>query len=276
MRVAIVHHPVTFYYNYIYFVRKLIADIPVPFCNLQSFELLVTHEEHMREEDVFKVMREFLSLCKRHHSDLNQILIFEDIYKNEVIDYLKGVFYSKDPHDLQNLLDGLRKEMANDIGGMQDSSTEQTFTLLKEVQTHTFTLASLRNLGTLCKEDKKVDQRFQKLTIQRIHEIVGSVTKVTKGKTIIFKGNYMSLREVLMEVEQVSEVHIVAEHCLRVDTDLTLPGVNLLVASPDIKIMCPVKWDVRINSQFQFSAALSWISLSHSDLLTCWLVKRCF
>ena len=83
----------------------------------------------MRQDDVSKVMREFLSLCRRYRSDLNQILKFEDIYKNKVIDYLKGVFNSKDAHDLQMLLGGIRKEKENVIDGRT-----QTFTLLKEVQ----------------------------------------------------------------------------------------------------------------------------------------------
>ena len=65
--------------------------------------MLVGHEEHMTEEDGMKVMKEFLLLCKRRHGELDQILIFEDIYKTAVVDYLKGVFYSKDTHDLRDV-----------------------------------------------------------------------------------------------------------------------------------------------------------------------------
>ena len=136
--------------------------------------------------------------------------------------------------------------MANVIDGKEDSSTEQTFSLLKEVQAKTFSLTSCKALGTLYKEDKKVNQRLRKLTIQYIHEFVSPVIKVTKGKTLVLEGKYLSLNEAVMEREQVTEVHIVAEYCLRVDTELKLKGVNLFVASPDIKIMCPVTWDVSI------------------------------
>ena len=56
----------------------------------------------------------------------------------------------------------------------------------------------------------------------------------------------MSLKVVLKGIEQVAEVHIHADYCLRVDTDVLFPGTNLVVISPDIKVMCPVRWDVSI------------------------------
>ena len=199
-------------------------------------------------------MKEFWSLCKSHLGDLNQILILEDIYKKTIVDYLKGIFYSKDTSNLQELINGLRKEKGDVIGGRQDSSTEQTFSLLKQVQSHALRLSSLKTLGKLRKQDKHVDQRFHELTIRQIHEFSRHITKEMKKDTIILQGKYISLKDAKdalnVETEQVSEVHIVAEYCLRVDTNVILPGINLVVTSPDIKVMCPVNWDVS-NCQHQ-------------------------
>ena len=209
---------------------------------------MVGQQKYLSEEDVFKLMKEFLALCKRHLRDQNQILKLEDIYKKTIVDYLKGIFYSKDTSDLQKLLDGLRKEKRNVIEGRQDSTTAQTFSLLNQVQSHTLGLSSLKTLGKLREEDKHVDKQFRELTIQHIHEFIDYITKEIQKDTIILKGKYISLKDandaLNVMTEQVSEVHIVAEYCLRVDTNMILPGLNLVVVSPDIKIMCPVNWNV--------------------------------
>ena len=115
----------------IFLTLIFITDIPSPFCKLPSFEVLVGQQKYLSEEDAFKLMKEFLALCKRHLRDQNQILKLEDIYKKTIVDYLKGIFYSKDTSDLQKLLDGLRKEKRNVVEGRQDSTTAQTFSLLK-------------------------------------------------------------------------------------------------------------------------------------------------
>ena len=106
----------------------------------------------------------------------------------------------------------------------------------------------MKTLDKLRKEDKHVDKKFHELTIQHIHEFIGYITKEIQKDTIILKGKYISLKDAKdalnVKTEKVSEVHIAAEYCLRVDTNIILPGLNLVVVSPDIKIMCPVNWDV--------------------------------
>ena len=197
---------------------------------------MTDHEEHTDEQDFSKVMKDLLLLCKHHRPDLNQIFAFEQTYKNTIINYLKNLFYSKETRDLQVLLDELRKVIVE--------RQEKTFFLLDEVQSHAFGISALKPLKELCKKDKHINQKIYDLTFRLIQEFIVCVTKETKKKTLTVKGKYMSLKEVVMEIEHVTEVHIVAERCLRVDAGLTLPGINLVVMSPDINIMCPISWNV--------------------------------
>ena len=121
---------------------------------------------------------------------------------------------------------------------------KETCPMLDEVQSHAFGLQALKSLRKLCKEDEKVNQRFHRLTVKHIQQFVSCVTKETKNKTLIIEGKYVSLKNALSGIEEITEVHIHADYCLRVDTDVKLPGTNLVVISPDMKIICPVSWDV--------------------------------
>ena len=232
----IVNHlfPFTFY-----------TEIPTSFQELEYCKLLVQHESKMKQEDLLKLLYYFVALCKRVLYDLFELLRLEETYRNMVAEYLKVKYVSMDTTELQELMKSLKEEKHE-----EENSAKKTKKFLETVKTHVLSLFSISSLADRYQGDKEIKKKFTDLTLAEIREFATDVSIETRGKTMIMRRKYMCLSEAAacLTGRSMEEVHVVAEHCLRVDTNLTLPGTNLFIMSPHIQVIQvpahPVTWDV--------------------------------